>query len=90
MFQHTHTYGKALAALIRAGAITLGGYKKGKIYGCLHCKSGKRMKQNNRVFFKDETEALAEGYRPCGACMQEQYKAWKNSRNRVETPSSFQ
>ncbi|WP_345028823.1 Ada metal-binding domain-containing protein [Ravibacter arvi] len=68
---------KAVRALIRKGQITLGGYKKGKIYGLLHCAAGKRMKPENRVFFQDETEALARGYRPCGHCLREKYRSWK-------------
>lgn len=65
-----------LALLIRKGQISLAGYKKGKIYGLLNCSSGKRMKIENRVFFKNETEALANGYRPCGNCLSRKYKAW--------------
>jgi len=68
---------KALGFLIRKGDITLGGYKKAKIYGLLTCSSGKRMKVENRVFFKDEAEALTSGYRPCGHCMKEKYEQWK-------------
>jgi methylphosphotriester-DNA--protein-cysteine methyltransferase len=30
-----------------------------------------------RVFFKDEETAIAAGYRPCGTCMKEKYKIWK-------------
>ncbi|WP_337249969.1 hypothetical protein [Chryseobacterium sp. B21-037] len=41
---------KALSSMIRNGVITLGGYKKAKIYGLLSCSSGKRMKTENRVF----------------------------------------
>ncbi len=63
-----------LQALIAEGKVTLGGYKKGKIYGTLTCKSGKRMKPENRVFFKDEQEAIAAGYRPCGNCMPDKYR----------------
>ena len=68
---------RKLQSLILKGEIKLGGYKKGKIYGTLTCKSGRRMKPENRVFFKDEQEAVAAGYRPCGHCMQEQFKKWK-------------
>jgi len=64
---------------IRAGEITLGGNRLLKIYGTLNCASGKRMKLANRVFFKDETEAVQAGYRPCGHCMRIQYQAWKES-----------
>lgn len=69
--------------LIRSGAITLGGYKKDKIYGLLSCSSGKRMKIENRVFFKDVQEAVENGYRPCGNCLPEQYKQWKVAKNTV-------
>ncbi len=68
---------KRVGSLIRSGAITLGGYKKAKIYGLLSCSSGKRMKTENRVFFKDEAEATDAGYRPCGNCLPEKYKRWK-------------
>ncbi len=69
----------ALWSLIRKGEITLGGYRKAKIFGLLSCRSGKRMKAENRVFFKNEAEALAAGYRPCGHCMKAQYEHWKRS-----------
>lgn len=68
---------RVIAALIRKGEITLGGYRKTKIYGLLRCAAGKRMKAVNRVFFKDEAEALANGYRPCARCMREQYNQWR-------------
>lgn len=68
---------KNVGSLIHSGTISLGGYKKAKIYGLLNCSSGKRMKTENRVFFKNEDEALAYGYRPCGNCLPEKYKQWK-------------
>ncbi|HEY0271875.1 MAG TPA: Ada metal-binding domain-containing protein [Chitinophaga sp.] len=68
---------KKLAALIRSGAVTMGGYKKARIYGLLRCSSGKSMQPANRVFFRHEAEALANGYRPCGNCLPEKYKKWK-------------
>jgi len=68
---------RELYTLIANGEIKLGGYKKNRIYGTLSCKSGKRMKTENRVFFKDEAAAMAAGYRPCGNCMPQQYKQWK-------------
>ena len=43
----------------------------------LNCKSGKRLKVKHRVFFSSETEAIQQGYRPCGHCMREKYKDWK-------------
>lgn len=76
MVLHTEV-GNKLGELIRKGEITFGGYKKAKIYGLLTCSSGKRMKKENRIFFKDEKEAIAAGYRPCGHCLSEKYKQWK-------------
>ncbi|WP_019680697.1 hypothetical protein [Ruminococcus flavefaciens] len=62
----------------------LGGHKKLKIYGKLDCPSvlryiakGKYVKY--RVFFADEETAIAVGYRPCGICMKEEYRKWKES-----------
>lgn len=80
MYHHTELDKKQLASLIRKRAITLGGYKKAKIYGLLSCRAGRRMKTENRVFFRDEKEALAAGYRPCSACLPEQYRQWKTGR----------
>ena len=63
--------------------INFGGNKKLKIYGTLQCKSGKRMKKENRVFFISEKEAMKMGYRPCGHCMKSKYKQWKNKKERL-------
>ncbi len=70
---------------------TLGGNflrKNDKIYGRLDCPAALRaLKIPNstypqyRVFFKDEETAIAAGYRPCGTCMREKYKEWKNKQN---------
>ncbi|WP_448035171.1 Ada metal-binding domain-containing protein [Bradyrhizobium liaoningense] len=63
----------------------LGGNGQMKIYGQLNCSSANRAVaagntyQKHRVFFADEATAIAAGYRPCGNCMREQYKAWKAS-----------
>ncbi|MGK9119687.1 hypothetical protein [Olivibacter jilunii] len=35
------------------------------------------MKVAHRVFFYDEQEAVAEGYRPCGHCLRSAYEKWK-------------
>ena len=64
--------------LIKNGAVLYAGNSRLKIYGKLNCKSGKRMKIENRVFFKNRNEALGAGYRPCGHCMNAEYKNWKN------------
>lgn len=60
----------------------LGGYRVRKIYGRLDCPSANRHLAKggyakHRVFFATETSAIAAGYRPCGICMRERYKAWK-------------
>ena len=34
----------------------------------------------HRVFFADEETAIAAGFRPCGACQREKYRAWKARR----------
>jgi methylphosphotriester-DNA--protein-cysteine methyltransferase len=44
------------------------GWGPGKIFGRLDCKSGMRMKKENRVFFLDLEDAVREGYRPCKKC----------------------
>ena len=46
----------------------LAGWRPGKIYGRLDCKSGMRMKKQNRVFFYSKSDAEACGYRPCKKC----------------------
>ncbi len=77
MIAHSELGPMLLRERIKSGAIRLGGNRKLKIYGGLHCKSGKRMKKENRVFFKDEKQAKELGYRPCGHCMREEYLRWK-------------
>ena len=62
---------------------TFGGHKKLKIYGRLDCSSALRwIKKGHytkfRVFFIDEETAISAGYRPCGVCLPEKYKKWKN------------
>ena len=63
---------------IRSKEICLGGNRKLKMYGSLHCSSGKKMKMENRVFFVSEKEAVKNGFRPCGHCMKIAYQKWKN------------
>lgn len=72
---------RQLYLLLRTGDIQFAGNKKFKIYGLLNCKSGKRMRTGNRVFFRTETEALTYGYRPCARCMPLRYLNWKNKTN---------
>jgi methylphosphotriester-DNA--protein-cysteine methyltransferase len=66
--------------LVHAGAILMAGNRKLKIYGRLDCRSGKRMKKANRVFFSSEEQALRLGFRPCARCMRKDYSQWKAAR----------
>lgn len=77
MEKHVGLESKVLLRKIRKGEINFGGNLKLKIYGTLRCKSGKRMKRENRVFFISEKEAIEQGFRPCGHCMREAYRNWK-------------
>lgn len=69
---------------IRKQEIQIGGHAPKKIYGTLHCASGKQMKIHNRVFFVSVKDAQANGYRPCGNCMRAEYNRWKKRNKRVE------
>ena len=44
------------------------GWRLGKIFGRLDCKSGMRMQKENRVFFLSWEDAMRAGYRPCKKC----------------------
>ena len=70
---------KKLLLLIKEKEVCFGGNNRLKIYGLLNCKSGKRMKTINRVFFSSEKEAIENGFRPCGHCMYAAYKKWKEN-----------
>ncbi|WP_375347363.1 Ada metal-binding domain-containing protein (plasmid) [Priestia megaterium] len=61
---------------------TLGGYRRGKLYGRLDCPSALQAIARggyvkHRVFFANEQTAIAAGYRPCAVCLPEKYKEWK-------------
>lgn len=71
--------GKSYQSLTKG---TLGRHRGDKIYGTLDCKGAARwiakghyVKQ--RVFFADESTAIAAGCRPCFVCLREKYKEWK-------------
>ena len=63
----------------------LGGHRRTRVYGRLDCPVALSLiargfdVRRHRVFFADEATAVAAGYRPCGACMQEEYRRWKAS-----------
>ena len=77
MITHVDISKEDLRSLIDTGKVTFAGNTSLKIYGLLSCNSGRRMKKENRVFFKDEEEAWREGFRPCGSCMRAAYLEWK-------------
>jgi Metal binding domain of Ada len=77
MLHHKEVSDTNLRKLIRKNEICFGGNKNLKIYGTLSCKTGKRMKKENRVFFISEKEAVDNNYRPCGHCLAKKYKQWK-------------
>lgn len=79
MIRHVEIGRDELRVLIQQGAIKLAGNGRLKIYGLLTCSSGKRMKTENRVFFKNEKEALNAGFRPCGQCIRREYLEWRKS-----------
>lgn len=61
---------------------TLGGHRRGRIYGRLDCPAARRAIArggyvSERVFFADEPAAVAAGYRPCAVCLPERYTRWK-------------
>jgi len=68
---------------LSATAGLLGGNSRLKIYGRLDCPSARRALPGGyaqrRVFFADEATAIAAGYRPCGVCMREAYRRWKEA-----------
>lgn len=77
MIRHTLLEKSELHRLLREKKLTLGGNRTLRIYGRLDCRAGKRMKAENRVFFRDETDALVHGYRPCAVCLPAEYRAWR-------------
>lgn len=78
MIKHLSINDDDLRYQIKQKEICFGGNSKLKIYGTLQCKSGKRMKKENRVFFISKEEAVKNGFRPCGHCMKTNYQEWKN------------
>ena len=76
MIEHLDISDSDLRRKIKQTEICFGGNTKLKIYGTLQCKSGKRLKRKNRIFFSSESEARENGFRPCGHCMKTEYKKW--------------
>ena len=61
MTQHVEIKNKELWKKIKHKEINFGGNYSHKIYGKLNCRSGKRMKKQNRVFFGSEKAAIEKG-----------------------------
>lgn len=78
MIKHKYIDDAELHQKVKQKEIIYGGNLNLKIYGTLQCKSGKRMKPKNRVFFKTVEQAKELGFRPCGNCLRGDYKIWKN------------
>jgi len=78
MFLHAELNEKQVKQLIHKSIVTIAGNRNLKIFGKLNCRSGKRMKKINRIFFESVQEALRNNFRPCGHCMKPEYNLWKN------------
>ena len=76
MWYHLQITSSELNKLVATGELKFGGNMRLKIYGTFSCTSGKRMRKQNRVFFKNEKEAKQSGFRPCGHCLREKYLQW--------------
>ena len=61
-----------------------GGNRKQRVYGTMGCGVARDQLRRfpetmvrHRVFFADEATAIAAGFRPCGSCLPERYRAWR-------------
>jgi methylphosphotriester-DNA--protein-cysteine methyltransferase len=69
--------------MLSAAPGTLGGHRRTRVYGRLDCPVALSLiargyeVRRHRVFFADEATAIAAGYRPCGACLRDEYRRWK-------------
>jgi methylphosphotriester-DNA--protein-cysteine methyltransferase len=77
MIRHEEVSDQQLRQLIKSGGIQIAGNVRLKIYGRLSCKSGKKMRRENRVFFHSTQAATQQQFRPCGHCMKKEYETWK-------------
>ena len=75
---------RTVVGLVRSGLITLGGNEPNHIYGTLDCRAGKRMNIRNRVFFIDEADAQAVGFRPCAVCLPDGYRKWRQQNGQAD------
>ena len=77
MIRHDALDDDDLRRLLAGGQIRYGGNRRLRIYGRLDCASGQRMKREQRVFFCDEVAARSAGFRPCGHCLRDAYRRWR-------------
>lgn len=77
MYLHIDLNPSKLFQALKRQSILYAGHGRLKIFGRLHCKSGKRMNKQNRIFFTTQAEAIQLGFRPCSHCMQGSYRQWK-------------
>lgn len=77
MWRHDSMSDADVFQLLRGRTIMMAGNRRQRIYGQLDCRSGKRMRRANRVFFADATSAVVAGYRPCGHCLPDHYRQWQ-------------
>ena len=64
------------------------------VYGRMDCPIAKRALaapthesyESHRVFFKDEDDAIAAGFRPCSRCLPEKYAAWASGKDPRTAP----
>ncbi|MFJ3155055.1 Ada metal-binding domain-containing protein [Pseudomonas protegens] len=73
--------GKTYSSLLPG---SIGGHRGSKLYGRLDCRAAQQAIARGgyvkyRVFFADQTTAIAAGYRPCAVCMPQEYAIWKES-----------
>jgi methylphosphotriester-DNA--protein-cysteine methyltransferase len=68
-----------------------GNLLRDKIYGRLDCpaalkalRDGGEAYRAKRVFFADEGTAIEAGFRPCGRCLRDRYRAWRARRARPD------
>ncbi|MEJ7737261.1 MAG: Ada metal-binding domain-containing protein [Chitinophagaceae bacterium] len=80
MIRHTEITDEELKKRIKDRMISAAGNDKLMIYGNLHCRSGKRMRRENRVFFQSVDEAIRQDFRPCGNCCRADYTEWKRKK----------
>ncbi len=68
--------------------------KNRNVYGLMDCPCALRALaapthasyESHRVFFRNEDDAVEAGFRPCGCCLPEKYKAWKAGKDPREVP----